>query len=336
MKRSLAIAALATTCLLSSASPARAWDMLDFFAWMEEMSGPGPFGGLEISLELHCFELGTSHQVKGDQVLKFYNQTFKPTAVPLSPEPLAVLRTLAVPQIRRAIFSGALPIGDSETAVPKRSRANERRWANCWAAEDSFATAAGTRQSEADREISTILATEAAWQRETDAATKKLLFDQIARSTVTAHERGPKTGVVLGLAYYRSKENKLFDPTQTVDNEPRVEAYFVDALLHHKLTPAVDVGGGVGVTLLTAGERTSAQFHLVPLSVVIKPLAFVSTNRVASAFGARFGARLLTRDLEPSFFGVSPGVYSQRGGELLWNISAYIDVASLVWPRLKK
>lgn len=346
MRRPHVTAVLALMCLVVPATPSHAW--WDFFAYLEELSGPGPFGGYELSLEVGCFELGTKHDVPPSDVRaardvlmaplqNAITQTLTgpPGAPPqietrvLTPREQAVLNALVTPQIRAAILSGAArtgrnAAGENTFANTTRSRVNEGRLWSCSASEQAFSRAISTNHGEADAQILNVVG------------------GGDAIKTITVRERGPKTGVVLGIGRYKSRQNKLFDPSGPDEPNPRtagpqVRVWTIEGLFHHKLTSAVDVGAGAGVTVFEGdraggGSFTSEHFHFVPLSVVVKPVAFLTTNRFGQAFGLRLGSRFMPGRLDGEDFGVAKERFTQRG-ELLWSISTYIDLATLLHVR---
>jgi len=348
------VAWLTAAAWVASPTPALADGMWDFFSWMEEFSGPGPFSGMEVSFEVACYELVTHHTILAanppdndkDADLRAYQKAYQNMFMPgvLLPPATGAARTDAIPlftdadrraffntsarQIQQAILEGMPPRGRNP---PKKTRGHDHRHRNCWASEDAFAQAAIQARSQAETDIFSFLDPKAV----------------IKPSRVTIRERGPKTGVVLGVGYYRSRSRDRVgvlavpDPTPGAPavlapspNWPFMTIWIFEGLLHHKLTNAVDVGGGVGLSLFTANDDTDPKFHIVPVSVVMKPAAFVYDNKYASAFGLRLGARWYPTHLDGADFGLERGVYA-RPGELLWSASLYMDIASLIAAKAK-
>jgi hypothetical protein len=146
------------------------------------------------------------------------------------------------------------------------------------------------------------------------------------------------TGLVLGVGRYKSLENVLFDPTGTLsgsNNEPQLRLVPIELLAHSKLSPAVDIGAGVGVAWFQTQARDGTQvgrnrfaFYYVPLSAVIRPAAmFFPGSRLASAVGYRVAVRRFGA-LDGSYFGTDAAAFSEKG-EFIWGHSVYLDLVTL-------
>ncbi len=334
MKRMCISLLFSTACLLVPASRAYAW--WDFFAYLEELSGPGPFGGFELSFEIGCFEVGTNHEVSAKDINDYSVPLVRGSGLPPNVVPSPDdLRARVTPQIRAAILSGAFQatndLATPRTVLPKKKKSTRGTSSNCHASDGPLAQRADEDARTAADKMIRILT------RQVDLnACEKAPTSEGCR--VAVRERGPRTGVVIGLARYKSRQNKLFDPSGpdvpvARTEGPQVRAWIVEGLVHHKLTRAVDVGAGAGITTFEGDKADGGRFesthvHVVPFSVVVKPVAFWTTNRFGQAFGLRLGSRFIPGNLDGEDFGVAKERFSQRG-ELLWNISTYVDLLTL-------
>jgi hypothetical protein len=163
-----------------------------------------------------------------------------------------------------------------------------------------------------------------------------------------------RTGLVIGLGYYKSRENHLFDPDKTRDGdnaEPQLQIFPVDVLFHSKLSPSIDIGAGAGLTFfhntrgtyLKDGQKVTespgisgfpVRPHFVPLSVVVRPFRLITNKRWASGFGYRASVRYYFLDFDGEYFGAPPPpapepAFSQRG-DFQWGWSMFFDLTQLL------
>lgn len=293
---------------------------MEWIAWFEELSGPGPFRGMEFSFEVACAELGHKRRITAETKGKpLYQAAMKERG-------LAGL--LPPPQSAR---EARLPSPLNESPPPNVKLHLEALWA---AVEREDTGLASERSARIVTELDNCALNrkEFAKQRnkELETASQSL---HLPKDTIIPYD-GPTVGVVLGVGRYVSIENRLLDQ-DTKPADRQVTAVFYDVLLHSKISPALDVGAGVGLSHFSGHGLTGDHFsfvrpHVVPVSLVLKPLALISDNRLAQGLGTRVAARLLPYRLDGADFGAR-GVRFNQAGELLWGASVYIDIGTLVW-----
>lgn len=306
--------------LLGSPATASA-RFMDWIAWFEELSGPGPFRGIEFSFEVACAQLGHKRRI---------------TAV-----------TKSSPQYRDAMEARGLK--DLLPTLPQGARKAQSLPAAKGLPPPTLAPQLEALWAAVEREDDSLASERSArivMEMDNCALNRKEFARQLNNGRRTASQSlsllddtdipydGPSVGVVLGIGRYISIDNKLLDQ-DAKRSDQRVTAVFYDVLLHSKVSPAFDVGAGVGLSHFSGHGVTGDHFsfvrpHVVPLSLVVKPLALMTDNRLGQGLGTRVAARLLPYRLDGADFG-APDVPFSQAGELLWGASVYVDIGTLLW-----
>lgn len=170
--------------------------------------------------------------------------------------------------------------------------------------------------------------------------------DEKSQPAVVVSRRDWQTGIVVSTGRYYSRQNALLDPDNSSDDEAQVRFIPLELLAHHKLSPAIDVGAGVGLALFRSLNPESQQhaggtaFYVVPLSVVVRPFRLFTDKRWGNTVGYRVAVRHFG-DLDATNFGiqkvdsVAANTYKARG-EFVWGVSAFFDFANIYAAIIKR
>jgi hypothetical protein len=376
LTRSIVVALASLVLLVSAAQPAFAKQ--DWLGWLEEFSGPGPFEGFELSVEFACLNVSHRDAVSRTALIKEFPQvtsaamtarsSWERLARALDNAPgknsgdfarMSKERTLTAANIERLLSdvqaeidamgnatqemrtSSAAARSDLNVfrSVTREALRNARSVAkrqtktvggrSCWGASDTL---------DEDRRVE---------RRATARNIDEMVLPGGSASDVDLYEerRDWQTGFVINVGGFWSEENRLFDPAGTRtgnDEEPQLRVVPLEFLVHHKLSPAIDMGAGLGVAFFHTDFRNNpwrptknAAFYLVPLSVVVRPAKLFTNQRWAAALGYRVNLRYFG-DLEGKDFGrpeddLLPGEkYFRQNGEFVWGAAAFFDLFSIL------
>ena len=302
----------------------RCADAKSLFGWLDALSGPGPFGGFEVSAEVWCFGVDRLDVLNGDALNRLYRTV--PRLVGEDDDAAYVRR-------RRTAMIEALTVGSTlastVTAASERFKGGPIR--SC---HDSDLQRLDRLSVDQQRNVKLVdrLAAKPTTESQPFPFTK---HDKLVR----ARRRYP-IGVVLGYGDFTSTENSLLDPKAGRLDEPQVRARLYELTFNVKAHPAVDVGAGFGFSRFTPngglnGEITgfdTTKLHIIPASVVTRPARLVTDDVLANVIGIQLTVRKLPA-LRASDFGVPSTATSSSSyhvqGEFQWGWSVYVDLVSL-------
>jgi hypothetical protein len=313
--KSLLMTACVLAVVLGRPTSARA---ADWIGWLEGFSGPGPSSGFEFSFEFACLDITERVVVNRTDIVKVLPPEATGQArvnigaqAALQGFVVANGEVLPVPATARLGFS-AVGVGAGRSAVR-----------SCFKARSVNVEA----QRQADRSNNALLL-KGLTQRDT-----QLSPGSPDNYVLSRHDW--QTGIVFGIGRYESVRNVLFDGKVTGE-VPQLRFVPMELLAHSKLSPAVDIGAGVGVGWFHTEDSTGKQYgsdrlavYLVPLSVVVRPVAlFIPSQSWATAIGYRVAMRRFGA-LDGTYFGANAGAFSQPG-EIVWGHSLYVDLLTLL------
>jgi hypothetical protein len=322
-KRRRSTSLLTAVCVLAIAfgRPSTADAAIDWIGWFEGFSGPGPSQGFDLSFEFACLDVVQHREVKLEDIEKVLAKT------PSREDQSAVTAA--------AVLGFGFDSAGKQVAVPSTTK----RTLQIFGAGGNETTIRSCHRARKDIEKQL---------RDEQMANGALVAGLASRGTRAAPAPKPpslllsrrdwQTGLVLGMGRYTSVQNVLFDPNGTMSgasDEPQLRTVPIELLAHSRLSPAVDVGAGLGVAWFQTQTRDGVQvganrfaFYYVPFSVVIKPGAmFVPDNRFAAAIGYRFAVRRYGA-LDGTYFGTTKDAFKGQG-EFVWGYSVYFDVLTL-------
>jgi hypothetical protein len=393
------------------AQPRPAFAKQDWWGWLEEFSGPGPFDGWELSVEVLCINLAQRQKVpvkdykflfdQYPKAVEQVNTTFQPfsaaaqqellvyQALNLDPQvsPRAAQVTQLLLDIEKLgsllkqapssgeIYASAIGIQRSlqdigvKPAIVEPVLASALEFVRLSGTTSALIAAGvdakGTSNAETKRQFSK--PGRKFWPRSCrDAQDRVDIERKREQNWIASHtgKGGPplpnevpppdennfvierrdwQTGIVLSRGWYRSLNNKLFDPQSIEDDEPQVKLGTFEILAHSKVSSSIDIGAGIGVALFRTqassapqkygefdeGGLRSKNFYVIPLSVVVRPARLFINSRWASIAGYRMSLRYFG-DLETSNFALRtpPDAKTPRygqAGEFVWGAAAFID-----------
>lgn len=240
----------------------------------------------------------------------------------------------AVELRRQAVSQAALgaSLGGVGGVKGFKSKTNRAHTVYRWSCRE--AQAALELEREADRSNTDVFA-RLGFESSAELATEAQEQDARRRRMVIVARRDWQTGIVVSAGRYYSKQNGLLDPNNETDDEAQVRFIPLELMAHHKLSPAIDVGAGVGLALFRALEpapqehATGHAFYVVPLSVVVRPFRLFTDKRWGNAVGYRVAVRHFG-DLDASNFGFESSTSSfKRHGDFVWGASAFFDLVNI-------
>ena len=410
---------------LIAGRPNDAWaakEEQDWWGWLEQFSGPGPFSGWELSVEVMCINLADRRSVPQAELAKVQavQEAAKPVAAAFKAfddsarDAKRNLRVLTIDEqqtllqlrhrltgmaekkdpslpdldksldwlaaslklqtelknLRDAVETKKQVMGSPNVLLPMlaavsplggdvgKARSSRQFKLVGWSEKFPFASCRGGQGAiEKDREedrrrsaelMATAGVLEALGVNTTEKEAKPDAEARARKTDIVQSRRDWQTGIVISRGWYRSLENKLFDPNATDNDEPQLDVAPIEFLAHSKLSSSIDIGAGIGVALFRtispgnpnnyqaydANNLKSKSYYYVPLSLVVRPGRLFTNNRWASVFGYRLSLRYFG-DLDETKFGAkppSPGtapIYQQRG-EFVWGAAFFVDAVSLV------